>query len=98
MAGFLTCPGSGAFPSFDSDMLPFPFAELTAAGTVQDFHLFPSQGFTTETLHHFAAAKIHFFSDILDWHSAYHIFCTFAAGFGFSPISRESCVNQGLGP
>jgi hypothetical protein len=44
-------------------MLPFPFAELTAAGTVQDFHLFPSQGFTTETLHHFAAAKIHFFSD-----------------------------------
>jgi hypothetical protein len=42
-------------------MLPFPFAELTAAGTVQDSHLFPSQDFTTKILHHFAAAKIHFF-------------------------------------
>ena len=46
MAGLLTCSENDAFPSCDSDMLPFPLAELTAAGTVQDSHLFPSQDFT----------------------------------------------------
>jgi len=40
----------------------FPCSKLTAAGTVQDSHLFPSQDFTTKILHHFAAAKIHFFT------------------------------------
>lgn len=61
MAGFLTRSKNSAFPSFDSGILLFPFTELTAAGTVQDFHLFPSQDFTIKILHHFAAAKVHFF-------------------------------------
>ena len=46
MAGLLTRSKNSVFPSFDSDILPFPFAELTAAGTVQDSHLFPSQDFS----------------------------------------------------
>ena len=37
---------NSVFPSFDSDFLPFFFVELTAAGTVQDSHLFPSQDFS----------------------------------------------------
>ena len=61
VAGFLTCSRNCAFPSFDSGILQFPFAELTAAGTVQDLHLFPSQDLTIKILHHFADAKIQFF-------------------------------------
>ena len=62
VAGFLTRSRNSAFPSCDSDILLFRCLELTAAGTVQDSHLFPSQDFPMKILHHFAAAKIHFFS------------------------------------
>jgi hypothetical protein len=61
MAGFLTCFRNCAFPSSDSGKNAVSFLKLTAAGTVQDLHLLPSQDFTTNILHHFAAAKIHFF-------------------------------------
>ena len=59
MAGFLTCSRNGVFPSSDSDILPSPFTELTAAGTVQDSHLFPSQD--SEILHHKRRQKYIFF-------------------------------------
>ena len=46
VAGLLTCLFQNAFPSCDSDMLFWKLWRLTAAGTVQDLHLFPFQNFT----------------------------------------------------
>jgi len=45
VAGFLTRFQNCAFPSSDSGFLQFQLKKLTAAGTVQDSHLFPSQDF-----------------------------------------------------
>ena len=43
VAGFLTRFQNCAFPSSDSGFMQFQLKKLTAAGTVQDSHLFPSQ-------------------------------------------------------